>query len=322
MIQYRRFRNTDPPALAEVWNDAFPNRGAFAVRSANLFEHAIFSKPYFDPKGLIIAEEDGRVIGFVHAGLGPNAAETDLAIDPGIICAIAVRSEHRRHGIGSELLRQAEEYLRKLGSTQFMAGGMRPQNPFYFGIYGGSDSPGFLASDPGAGPFFEHHGYQGVNACLIYEMNLDQYDPPADSRFLNLRRKYDVQLLPQPELTSWWQDCVLGQVEPVEFRLTDKLSGIPEARILAWEMSSLRQPSPPSAGLLDINVRADVQRQGLARFLLSQMFRYIQEQYFRMVEVHIPEANDGAIALFHGLGFDKVDVGRSYRRGASGEPKI
>src|SRR5260370_34523096 len=191
---------------------------------------------------------------------------------------------------------------------------MRRMNPFYFGLYGGADSPGFLTSDIAAAPFFEHHGYQGANTCLVFESKLDSYSPPVDPRFLNLRRKYDVQLVPQPELNSWWQDCVLGQIEPVEFRLMDKLSGIPEARVLAWEMSSVRQPSPPAAGLLDVSVREDMRRQGLARFLLSQMFRYIQEQYFQLVEVQVPEANQPAIALIRGLGFEQVDVGRSYRK--------
>src|SRR4051794_19102605 len=107
-------------------------------------------------------------------------------------------------------------------------------------------------------------------------MKLGQFLPPAAPRVLNPRRKFDGPLVPQPEISSWWQDCVIGHVEPVEFRLTDKLSGIPAARVLAWEMSSVRQPSPPAAGILDVQVRPDLRRQGLARFLIGQMLRYIQ----------------------------------------------
>ena len=189
-------------------------------------------------------------------------------------------------------------------------------NPFYFGLYGGSDSPGFLTSDASAAPFLEHHGYEGWNTSLVLEMKLEHFSPPADARFLNLRRKYDVQLVPQPELSSWWQDCVLGQVEPVEFRLMDKLSGIPAVRVLAWEMSSVRQPSPPAAGLLDVSVRPELRRQGLGRFLVGQMMRDIHEQYFRLIEVQVPQANHAAEGLFRGLGFEQVDIGRTYRRPA------
>jgi ribosomal protein S18 acetylase RimI-like enzyme len=316
VIVYRRFRNTDPPALAAVWTECFTNRGAFKLPNTALLELCVLSKPYFDPLGLIVAEDDGQVVGFVHAGFGPNTAETDLSFEVGLVCAIAVRPAHRRKKVGSQLLKHAEDYLRKFGATQVVAGGMRPLNPFYFGLYGGADSPGFLTSDSSAAPFFEHHGYAGWNTCLVFELSLEKYSPPVDPRFLPLRRRYDVQLLPHPEISSWWQDAVLGQFEPVEFRLTDKLSGIPAARALVWEMTG-RQQGQAAAGLLDVQVRADVRRQGLARFMLAQLLRYIHDQYFKLAQVHVPELNHAAVDLVRGLGFEQVDVGRTYRREAA-----
>ncbi len=322
MIVYRRFRNTDPPALAEVWNECFTNRGALRARSTALFELCVFSKPYFIPAGVIVAEDDGKIVGFAHAGFGPNTAETDLSFEVGIVCALAVRPSHRRQRIGTQLLRQAEDYVKGFGATELVAGGMRPLNPFYFGLYGGADSPGFLTSDPCAAPFFEYHGYQGWNTCLVFEMNLDKFTPPADPRFLPLGRRYDVQLLQYSEIASWWQDAILGQFEPVEFRLTDKLSGIPAARALVWEMTGVRPQGQAAAGLLDIQVRADVRRQGLARFLVTKLLRYIHEQYFKLAEVHVPELNHPALNLIRGLGFEQVDVGRTYRRAADAVPPI
>jgi ribosomal protein S18 acetylase RimI-like enzyme len=316
-MEYRSFKNTDPPGLAEVWNESFTGRGAFPLRSNMSWEHSVFSKPYFDRDGLIVAEEDGRIVGFAHAGFGPNAAETDISTEIGLICAVAVRPSHRRRKIGTELLRRCERYLQELRVHEFVAGGLKPFNPFYFGMYGGSDSPGFLVSDAGAAPFFEHNGYLEANTTLVFELQLESFQPPVDNRFLNLRRAYDVQLLPQPELNSWWQDCVFGPFEPVEFRLMDKLSGIPAARTLIWEMSSARPPGFPMAGILDLQVRPEVRRRGLARFLLTQMLRYLQEQFFRIIEVHVPEMNTTAAELIHSLGFAQVDVGHTYRRPAS-----
>lgn len=315
MIRFRRFQNTDPPALVEIWNESFTNRGAYRLRSPTLFEHCLFSKPYFDHAGLIIAESEGRPVGFVHAGFGPNAAETDLSFDIGIVSAIAVRPAFRRQKIGSGLLRQAEEYLGSLGATQLVGGGMRPLNPFYFGLYGGADSPGFLMSDPAAAPFFEHHGYVGWNTCIVLGRRLENYQSVVDPRFVALRRRYDVQLVPQPEIGSWWQECVMGVFDPVEFRLVDKLTNLPAARAQVWEMTAGRQPTGAAAGILSIQVRPDVRRQGLARFLINQLLRYIQEQYFRAAEVHVPELNQPALALFKGLGFETLDIGRSYKKG-------
>jgi ribosomal protein S18 acetylase RimI-like enzyme len=314
VISFRHFRNSDPPSIVQIWNESFVNRGAYRLRAATLLELCVFSKPYFDPPGLIIAEDEGKAVGFVHAGFGPSAAENSLSLDTGIICAIAVRPSHRRQKIGTNLLGHAEAYLKELGAAEVVAGGMRPLNPFYFGVYGGSDSPGFLASDPDAAPFMESLGYRGCATCLLLQRNLENFQPVVDSRFVALRRRYETQLVPQPEIGSWWQSCVLGSFEPVEFRLLDKLSGIPAARALVWEMSSSRQPSPLAAGIIDLQVRPDIRRQGLGKLLVNQLLRYIQENAFKLAEVQIPENNQIALDLFRGIGFEQVDIGRSYKR--------
>ncbi|HEV3145603.1 MAG TPA: GNAT family N-acetyltransferase, partial [Gemmataceae bacterium] len=269
--------------------------------------------PYFEPAGMIVAEEAGHVIGYVHAGFGPNEAETDLSTNVGIICAIAVRSKYRRQKIGTELLRRAEAYLQSRGAKEFVAGGRKPRNPFYFGLYGGGY--GFLTSDPPAEPFFLHHGYQANESVLVMERVLAKAEPIVDPRFLTLRRRYDVQLLPEAEIPSWWQECVLGQFEPVEFRLMDKLNCMPAARTFVWEMQGTK-PGEQAAGILDLNVRPDARRQGLARYLLANTMRYLQEQYFRRVEAQCLESNEAGTALLRSLGFEQVDTGKTYSRAA------
>ena len=77
VITFRHFKNTDPPALADVWNESHPARSAYPLRTPGLLERWIFSKPYFDPDGLIVATDDesNKVVGYVLAGFGPNALE-------------------------------------------------------------------------------------------------------------------------------------------------------------------------------------------------------------------------------------------------------
>jgi ribosomal protein S18 acetylase RimI-like enzyme len=315
MPSLRRFRNDDPPKIAAIWNDAFTGRGAFPLRSLAPLERGVFSKPYFDPEGLIVAEDGGAAVGFAHAGFGPNADET--ATDPtrGVLCALAVRASHRRRGIGTELLKAAENYLTTRGTRTLHAGQLWPLCPFYFGLYGGSDLPGFLLSDPAAGQFLEHHGYQMVHTTTVLQRRLESVVSVADPRFVTLRRHYDVKLIPQPGLGSWWQECVLGLLEPVEFRLEDKLSGMPVARALVWEMEGYSwRWNHPAVGVLEVQVRSNLRRQGLAKYLLTQILRRLQEEYFNIVEVQAPEGNATALALFKSLGFQQVDLGRVYRR--------
>ena len=68
----------------------------------------------------------------------------------------------------------------------------------------------------------------------------------------------------------------------------------------------------PPAGVLDVQVRNDLRRQGLGKFLLAQLLRHLQEQYFAVAEVQVPDEEETAARLFRSLGFVQVDVGVSY----------
>jgi ribosomal protein S18 acetylase RimI-like enzyme len=314
VVEYRTFRNTDPPLLVQIWNESLTGRGAARLRHSTVLERHVLSKPYFEAAGLLIAEENGVALGFSHVGFGPNQRETQLARSIGVVCLVAVRPAFRRRGIGSELLRRAEAHLRERGAQTIEFGAAKPVNPFYFGIYGGSDQPGLLDTEGAAG-FLERRGYKGWENTIVYQRVLDQPVNIADGRFAALRRKYDVRILPRIPLGTWWQECAVGLVEPVEFRLEDKTTGKAIARANAWEMEAFSSTwNQPAVGLLDISVRDDLRRQGLAKFLLAQMLRYLQDQYFGVVEVQAAESDKTAAALFASVGFEKVDVGRAYRK--------
>src|SRR5438094_3860138 len=118
VTQFRSFRNTDPPGLVEVWNDALTGRGAVRLRNSSPLERCTLSKLHFDPEGLILAIDEGadRCVGFVHAGFGTNAAGEALDHQSGVTCVLAVHTTHRRRGIASASLRLSEEYLRGRGA--------------------------------------------------------------------------------------------------------------------------------------------------------------------------------------------------------------
>jgi ribosomal protein S18 acetylase RimI-like enzyme len=319
VVHYRTFRNTDPPGLVSIWNESFTGRGTVQLRGSSALERFVFAKPYFDPAGLMVAEEDGQLIGFAHAGFGPNESETVLQRAAGVLCALAVRPAHRRHGVGTELLHRSEAYLRAAGAKELFAGPMRPLNPFYLALYGGSDLPGILASDTLAEAFLLHHGYQVWQTTVVFQRKLDKPITVADARFAALRRAYEVRALPQIPLGTWWQECVLGPLEPVEFRLEEMQTNHVVARAAAWEMEGFGwRWNQPAVALMDLAVRDDLRRQGLAKFLLVQILRYLKDQYFGIVEAQVLEGNEPTIHLLRGLGFEEVDRGRVYRRPPEG----
>jgi ribosomal protein S18 acetylase RimI-like enzyme len=312
LIHYRTFRNDDPPGLVDLWNEACSGRGVVRMPSATPMDYFVFSKPYFDPAGLILACAGDVPVGFVHSGFVSNAEQTALSTATGIICVLGVRPAHRGKGIGTELLRRAEEYLHQRGARNLLAGSRTPGNPFYFGLLGGSDSPGILASDANAETFFSRRGYvPGPSTSVLHRALPRQALNFPDPRFFSLRSRFEICYAPRPGVASWWKECVLGPVELMELRLQEKSTHEPVASMGLWEMQGFSQRWAQAAlGIVDLTVRQDLRRKGLARFLVASMLKQAQEQYFNLVEVQVPDDNQPALALFRSLAFEQTDVGR------------
>jgi ribosomal protein S18 acetylase RimI-like enzyme len=314
VIQYRTFRNGDPPALMDLWNSCFVGRGAAFLRGSTLFDYFILAKPYFDPAGLILALAEGRPVGFVLGGFGPD--QTGTTVDPraGVICTVGVLPAYRRQGIGSELLRRGEEYLRGRGALRLFAGPMPPLNPFTFAIYGGANSCGFLASDPMVRPFLEKHGYRAGPPRLVMHRPLDTVPAVADGRFAAFRGRYEIIGSPQRGL-SWYEECVVGLVELHEYRLTDRATGQAVARANLWEMETFNQRwNQHAVGIVNLEVLPSFRRQGMGKFLLAQLLRHLHEQFFSVVETHMTAGDPAATGLLKLLGFTQVDEGFGYTR--------
>lgn len=315
MVDYRTFRNDDPPRLAALWNDVFTGRGAVRLRTASPLERHVFAKPYFDPAGLFVALDAGAPVGFAHAGFGTDDTESRLAPAEGVICAVGVRPTHRRRGIGAELVRRCEAYLTGRGARTLYAGPVRPLNPFYLGLYGGSELPGYLASDATAEPFFARLGYRRLDTCLVFHRPLHETINIADGRFPELRQRYEVCIEPWTGPASWWQECVRGPLEFVGFHLEDRDTAQVVARAAVWEMDGFTwRWTQPAVGVVHVEVQEDQRRRGLARFLLTQMLRHMQDQYFGIAEVQTMRGNEPAVRLYQGLGFTQVDEGHVYRK--------
>jgi ribosomal protein S18 acetylase RimI-like enzyme len=321
VITYRRLKNTDPPGLVDVWNDAVIGRGGYPLRTPGSLERWAFSKIYFEPDALIVAERDDpkQIVGFALAGFAPNAEQTALDPSVGVVCAVLVRQDSRRQGIGRELLTRAEDYLRGKGATEIRFGSATPNNPYLFGLYGGSNSPGVLASEALAEPFLKAHGYDPSSRRLVFQKSLDTPLSVADARFGMLRRRYEAQLVLRGAAAgSWWQECVWGTLEPSELRVFDKLTGAVAARAVVWELEGFSwRWGQPSAGIFDIQVRQDLRRQGIAKLVLLDILRFLQEQFFGIAELHVDEGDAAGLGLCKSLGFEQADTGVVWKKKTS-----
>ena len=109
-----------------------------------------------------------------------------------------------------------------------------------------------------------------------------------------------------------------GSFDPVEFRVVDKLANsFIAARAIVWELEGYGwRWGFPSAGILDIQVRQDLRRQGLAKLLMSQVLRFLQDQFFGICECHAPATDAALVSLCRAASLEHVDTGTTYLKKA------
>lgn len=103
-MEIRKYREADFDGIDALWKEAFPNDPPW-----NQAAISIPAKTSFQPDLLFVAVSDGTVVGSVMAGYDGHR---------GWLYAVAVGQSHKRSGLGTKLVRRAEEALRLLGCSK------------------------------------------------------------------------------------------------------------------------------------------------------------------------------------------------------------
>lgn len=317
MVEYRPFTNIDPPSMVALWHECHLGRGAAAGFSADALERLVFAQPYFDPNGLILALEDDRLVGAVHAGFGPNAELTALDKTRGLICHLMVSPKARAAGIGTELLRRGEEYLHQFGAKEIHAGPAPDEAPFYVGLYGGTAPVGFLESDPVAAQFFSSHGYAPGEKYLIYQRDLNTDKEPINFRVNSLKRKMALSLSEPLDQPNWWWVTRLGRLDTLRFALVPKSGGSEVATVtivgLDLYISTWNQRA---IGLVDLSLANGETNDQYRQILISLACQRLKEELITKVEIHCSETDKAIADMAVSTGFSLVDTGIVYTKHA------
>ncbi len=99
-VRVRRAHRRDIPEITEIEELAFPK----SPYPTYVFLYTLSN----NPEGFLVAEVHGRVVGYV-------IFEVRRWLNEGHIVSIAVHPEHRRCGIGTILMREAERRIRERG---------------------------------------------------------------------------------------------------------------------------------------------------------------------------------------------------------------
>jgi predicted N-acetyltransferase YhbS len=310
LIRYRPFENWDPPALAEIWRTQPPFKGRMQAVTPPLLEQYVLSKPWFDRRGLIVACEGARPIGFVHAGFGANDTQSGLERESGTTCLLMVAPHEQRAQIALELLSASEDYLRGSGAKHVYAGSQFPLNPFYLGLYGSSDLPGVLASDVAFVELLLAAGYKPLARRQLLSRSLASFRAPIDRQQMQVRRRFAVAPPVDRLPDNWWDASVWAQHEWTRFDLVLPAGGEAIISAIFWDVEPLsRSWGTQTVGLARLDDTPEAREQGLTTYLLSEVLRQYQAAGYAQFEAQAP-IDDGALCdIFKQLGLAAYDEG-------------
>lgn len=121
---------TDIPAVLSLWNGSVKaGEVVYVPLTEAYFEEKFLRNPSYTPAYSLVAEEDSKVIGFIN-GITKKVflpKETNENT-PGYITCIFVHPEHRRQGVGSQLVKELCARFRADGKKQAACSGNNPIN--------------------------------------------------------------------------------------------------------------------------------------------------------------------------------------------------
>jgi ribosomal protein S18 acetylase RimI-like enzyme len=167
-VAVRCYRGTDEAALLALWNEALTHDRIDAVR----FRTQVLLDANFDPAGLLLAEVEGRPVGFVlsiarQVPLFLQGLEPDLAW----ITAFGVQPAWQRRGVGQKLFDAALERLARQGRGRVL---ISPYTPNYF-------TPGVdVDAYPVAMAFLQNRGWQVTSTPISMQADLNGLRIPAE----------------------------------------------------------------------------------------------------------------------------------------------
>jgi ribosomal protein S18 acetylase RimI-like enzyme len=314
-VVLRPFRNGDPPELCRLWDAAGLGPTAARRLSPDELDFFVLSQLHFDPRGLIVAEVDDRIVGWVHACPPIESYGWEPRGSQGVISLVMVHPQYRRRGIGRQLVDAAAGYLCALGCREVLAGESPPTTPFYLGLYGSASSAGFLSTEDGCAAFFQACGFGEYRRWQVWTKSLERANEPFDPRVMTNRRRCRLEIdeLP-PRPTARWISRE-GRWEGAWAGLIAEGDPNPVASCTIWPMrtvSSLR--GEHVAGITELFVPPPQRRKAFAKTLLIEVLRHLRSEQFTQVELVVPVEDTATKCLVQLVGFGVTDTCVVYYR--------
>ena len=277
--------------------------------TTSILEDMVFSKPYFDSQGMRVAEWGQSIVGMALVGFIPNEAGDDLNRQQAVISRLLVESE-QPDDVADQLLAECESYAKRAGARSICYGSRFPDAPFLNGAYGGSLVPGVLESELGLFKRLREHGYTPGLQIDSFHRLLADFRPLVNRQQITVKRQCRISMEADPKPGSWFQACLFGLQNCVDFLLLDRKTAERCGNLRFWEIQPLSGMwGRRSAGLYFLEIAPELRRTGLATMLLGEAFRELRELGFASVEIQLPRGESAFSTLFQKLGFEHIGRG-------------
>jgi Acetyltransferases len=275
MVEVRGYRSSDESQLLSLWNAALP----YDPIDRRTFHRKVLLDPNFDPDWLLVADADGKLVGFCLCLIRRVPMEK-VGMEPnkGWITAFGVHPEWRGKGIGTMLLERAIQLFRNADRTEVL---ISPYTPNYF-------VPGVDERNYADGlAFLLKRGFEVVTHAISMDANIVLFDPtPYAEREQRLREQgIEVRnLRPNevPDLMAFLKAHMPGDwVRHARELLTDIAKGLGDYDqfIVAWhdgEIVGYCQFEGEHFG--PYGVRSDMQGRGIGTVLMAKCLQTMRQK--------------------------------------------
>ncbi len=274
----RTFRNSDVPALAELWIQHWSLLGPAPAVTPAKIEQAVLSRTFFDPSNLLVAESSHGIEGWCHFAIDP--------VRPGtaVICAVCLGPQSG--SAGDDLLATALDRIHAQNIRLIEVGLVRDDRFGYAGLDPIGHGIGVPNESDRVKSLISDAGFAATRAVTRMTVSTATYRPPVSREAIQLRRSTAIireSVLP-PDTR---QASAMSHFDIELHRLVGR-DGKSIAEVNLWASDPEAEVMSANQAILDISRdRHSVDLEPTQSFLIASLLQMLAARRIYSVETAI-----------------------------------